>query len=903
MAAFGSPPYTLPMEPNRSADAMDPAERALRDDVRFLGDRLGDTLALGEGRALYDLVEEIRALVKGAHRGDAAARARLVERLAGLEVERAAPLARAFAHFLALANIADNRHRARTWERAARQENAIAGAIRRCREAGRSSERIRAALLDQRIELVLTAHPTQAVRRTLLAKHARLAHALGLRETAEGEEERRLDEAVRREIASVWFTDEVRRRSPTPVDEARSGFALFEQVLWEAVPAFLRDVDAALQQETGAGLPVGASPIGFGNWMGGDRDGNANVTARITAEVCWLARWQAADLYHRDVGRLLDELSVAPATPALRELARTDAEPYRAVLHHLGQRLVATREFAAREAQAARAGQPPGVAGPDVLLDVAELRAPVEAMWASLVALDLEVLARGGLLDLLRRITVFGLTLAPLDVRQDSAVHAAAIDLVTRRLGLGSYLEWSEEQRMRYLEGELANPRPLLPRVRPEEPACRELHDTLAVIAHLPPGSLGAYVISMAHAPSDVLLVHLLQRELGVVSPLRVVPLFETLRDLEAAPSVVRVLLERPASRALWGDRMEIMIGYSDSAKDAGRVASSWALYRVQEQLLEVTRAAGIRLSLFHGRGGSVGRGGGPIALAIRSQPPGTVAGGVRVTVQGEVIDASFGLPAIARSTLELYVGSALEATLSPPPAPTDAFRARMEALAARSAEAYRAVLGDPRFVPYFRAATPEPELRFLNIGSRPARRAQGDGLGSLRAIPWIFAWTQMRLLLPSWLGVDAAFGEAVGLGDAPGGEAELAVMAREWPFFAALVDLLEMVLAKGDLATASLYDERLVPPALRPMGKELFESYDRARSAVLAIKGAETLLAQNEPLRWSFAVRNRYLDPLHVLQAELLRRLRAAEEADPRLVDAFVVTVNGIAAGLRNTG
>lgn len=882
-------------------DTMDPAERALRDDVRFLGDRLGDTLALGEGKALYDLVEEVRALVKNAHNGDPEARARLVARLEGLEVERAAPLARAFAHFLALANIADNRHRARGWERAARTENALGAAMRRCREAGKAAAEVRAAVLDQRIELVLTAHPTQAVRRTLLAKHARLAGELAQRETAEGEDAKRLDDTVRREIAGVWFTDEVRRRSPTPVDEARSGFALFEQVIWDAVPAFLQDLDAALREETGEGLPIDASPVRFGNWMGGDRDGNANVTARVTAEVCWLARWQAADLYLRDVGRLLDELSVGPATPALRELAGTSAEPYRVILHRLGQRLTATREFAAQEARAAQAGAPPGLAPPEVLLDVADLRAPVLAMWDSLVALDLEVVARGGLLALARKIAVFGLTLAPLDVRQDSAVHATAIDHVTRSLGLGSYLAWSEEERMSFLLRELASVRPLLPRTWPDGEAFVELLDTLAVIARMPPGSLGAYVISMAHAPSDVLLVHLWQRELRVPRPLRVVPLFETLQDLENAASVVTALLENPQTRALWGDEMEIMLGYSDSAKDAGRVASSWALYRVQEQLHEVARKAGIRLVLFHGRGGSVGRGGGPIALAIRSQPPGTVAGGLRVTVQGEVIDASFGLPAIARSTLELYVGSALEASLQPPPAPTPAFRARMEALAARSAEAYRAVLEDPRFVPYFRAATPEPELRFLNIGSRPARRAKGDGLGSLRAIPWIFAWTQMRLLLPSWLGADVAFGEALARDDAEA--RELVEMAREWPFFAALTDLIEMVLAKAQRETASLYDEALVPAELRPMGQELLAAFDRGRAAILAIKGTNELLAGNPALRWSFAVRNRYLDPLHVIQTEILKRLRRSEKEDERLVDAFVVTVNGIAAGLRNTG
>jgi phosphoenolpyruvate carboxylase len=896
---------------------MDPRERALRDDVRFLGDRLGETLASGEGKDLYELVEEVRALVKAAHQGDPEARGRLRTRLTKLDVDQATPLARAFSHFLSLTNIADNRHRARTWADERRDETAMARTLRQLlgrpnanANAGASASpspvevarELRAALLDLRIELVLTAHPTQAARRTLLGKHRRLAEALEARDGATGVLAGRLDETIRREITNIWFTDEVRRRSPTPVDEARSGFALFEGVLWDAVPAFLRDIDEALQALTPdrAGLPLTVSPVRFGNWMGGDRDGNANVTAAVTEEVCWLARWQAAELYLPDFVQLQDELSVRACDAHVRELAGTAAEPYRAIVRGLSARLAATRDHADAASRAARHALPQPPVPPEVLIEANDLFAPLLAMHDSLVACGLGTIAQGRLADVLRRVTVFGLTLAPLDVRQDSGVHARAIDRVTQALGLGSYLEWSEVERRAFVQRELANKRPLLPRDLPENAELAELLATLRTIARQGPGSLGAYVISMCHAPSDILLVHLLQREAGVRHPLRVVPLFETLADLDGAARVMDSLLVDPAARALLGDEIEVMIGYSDSAKDAGRIASSWALYRVQGALLEVARRHGVRLGLFHGRGGSIGRGGGPIALGIHSQPPGSVQGGLRVTVQGEVIDAAFGLPAIARNTLELYVGAALATVVAPPQEPSPAFAALMDRLAARSAEAYRAVLADPRFVPYFRAVTPEPELRFLNIGSRPARRASGGGLSSLRAIPWVFSWTQIRLLLPSWLGANAAFSEALA-----GPDADLfRSMARDWPFFTALLDLLEMVLAKAEPSTASFYEETLVSDEGKPLGEELARAYEAARDAVKELRGEDELLAHNDALRWSFAVRNRYLEPLHVLQAALLRRLRADEAGpDERLVDAFVVTVKGIAAGLRNTG
>jgi phosphoenolpyruvate carboxylase len=478
-------------------------------------------------------------------------------------------------------------------------------------------------------------------------------------------------------------------------------------------------------------------------------------------------------------------------------------------------------------------------------------------------------------------------------------VHARAMDAVTTALGLGSYLAWNEEERLAFLIRELESPRPLLPRRLPDDPALADVLGSLAVCARQPVGSLGAYVISMASAPSDVLAVHLFQREAGLAQPLRVVPLFETLADLDNAGPVVGKLLDIPWYRAQSAGHQEVMIGYSDSTKDAGRMAAAWGLFRAQEEVVAACQSRNVRLTLFHGRGGTIGRGGGPIHLAILSQPPGSVDGGLRVTVQGEMVESSFGLHDVAVDSFELYANATLEATLRPPAGPNASHRAMMDRLAALAASAYRRVVqGNPTFLRYFQTATPEQELGRLNIGSRPARRRTGMAdLGSLRAIPWIFAWTQTRLNLPAWLGI----GEALTTLFEEGRTADVQALARDWPFFRSLLDLLEMVLAKSDPDIASYYDRLLVPDDLRPLGQELRASCLRTTEAVLKAKNESVLLDADPDLRSTISLRNPYVDPLNLLQAELLRRSRQGDDA--RLADALLITVNGIAAGMRNTG
>ena len=573
---------------------------------------------------------------------------------------------------------------------------------------------------------------------------------------------------MRREITGAWRTEEVRRERPSPLDEVRSAMAVFEETLWDAVPQFCRSLDRTLRRVTGRGLPLEVAPIRFGSWIGGDRDGNPFVTPGVTRQACLMARWTALSLYSKDIEQLRFELSMGSATPELQQLAGTAYEPYRAVLRALQQRLDATRRYVENDLTGTGALEPPDVPLLEDDDDFAELLLLCDR---SLRATGNAVIADGRLADVLRRIAAFGLSLVRLDIRQEASRHTEAVDAISRHLGLGSYDGWTEERRVDFLLNILSQERRLPLDGLVANPKVTELLDTFRMIAAIPRSSLGAYVITQAGRASDVLAVELLQREVGKIArPLRVVPLFETARDLRAAADVMNGLLSIPSYRErVMRDegRQEVMVGYSDSAKEIGRLAAAWELYKAQESIVAACRDHGVPITLFHGRGGSVGRGGGPTYLAIQSQPPGSVDGTLRVTEQGEMIQAKFGLPGIAVRTLEVYTTATLEATLAAP-SPVDAcWRSTMERVAQAARTAFRrTVYDDPRFIPYFSTATPEGELDAMHIGSRPARRTNDGGLQTLRAIPWQFAWTQTRLLLASWLGVEEIGGDgALGRG------------------------------------------------------------------------------------------------------------------------------------------
>jgi len=594
----------------------------LRDDVRLLGNLLGETLRDQVGQDLYDKVEAIRRLGKLARDGDATATRQLNQTLAALTDDELLPVARAFTQFLNLANIAEQYHRVRrhrAWEcaeGAPPQPGSLGELFPRLLAGGQGPDALWEAAQALDVELVLTAHPTEVSRRTLIQKYDAIADGL---ERLDHERltppERQAElQNLRRHIIAAWRTDEIRRQRPTPVDEAKWGFATIEQTLWQAVPQFLREFDAELRRHAGRGLPLTRAPIRFASWMGGDRDGNPNVTHRVTEEVLLLSRWQAADLYHRDIDALRAELSMQDCSPALRARVGDGCrEPYRELLREVRDRLGQTLDWLAARLR----GEHPEDHG--VYHRTGDLLEPLLLCHASLGECGMADLADGALTDLIRRLACFGLELLRLDIRQESGRHADVLDAITRHLKLGSYHDWDEARRRAFLLAELDNPRPLLPRVPSPAaddplaaPEVREVLATLDVLAQQPPEGLGAYVISMAHQASDVLAVMLLQKEAGIAAPLRVAPLFETLNDLDNAADCLDALLSIPWYRAAIGGRQEVMIGYSDSAKDAGFLTASWAQYRAQEGLTAVAQRHGVELTLFHGRGGSISRGGAP---------------------------------------------------------------------------------------------------------------------------------------------------------------------------------------------------------------------------------------------------------------------------------------------------
>ncbi|MBS7844274.1 phosphoenolpyruvate carboxylase [Pseudomonas fluorescens] len=881
---------------------MSDIDARLREDVHLLGELLGNTIREQYGDDFLDKIEQIRKGAKADRRGAAAEKAagdELSASLNQLKEDELLPVARAFNQFLNLANIAEQYqliHRRDESQPAPFESRVLPELLARLQSEGHSNESLARQLGRLEIELVLTAHPTEVARRTLIQKYDAIAAQLALQDhrdltTAEREQIR---QRLQRLIAEAWHTEEIRRTRPTPVDEAKWGFAVIEHSLWHAIPNYLRKADQALHAATGLHLPLEAAPIRFASWMGGDRDGNPNVTAPVTREVLLLARWMAADLYLRDIDHLASELSMQHASAALQAKVGDSVEPYRALLKQLRERLRATRSWA----HASLTTSTPAPA--EVLQNNRDLLDSLELCYESLHECGMGVIADGPLLDCLRRAVTFGLFLVRLDVRQDSSRHSAAMTEITDYLGLGRYEDWDEEARISFLTKELSNRRPLLPGYFKPSADTAEVLNTCKEIAAAPAASLGSYVISMAGAASDVLAVQLLLKESGVQRPMRVVPLFETLADLDNAGPVMERLLQLPGYRARLQGPQEVMIGYSDSAKDAGTTAAAWAQYRAQERLVDICREQQVELLLFHGRGGTVGRGGGPAHAAILSQPPGSVAGRFRTTEQGEMIRFKFGLPDIAEQNLNLYLAAVLEATLLPPPPPEPAWRHLMDELAADGVSAYRAVVREnPQFVEYFRQSTPEQELGRLPLGSRPAKRRAG-GIESLRAIPWIFGWTQTRLMLPAWLGWEAALSKALERGE---GEL-LGQMREQWPFFRTRIDMLEMVLAKADADIARLYDERLVQRDLLPLGAHLRDLLSQACTVVLGLTGQSQLLAHSPDTLEFIRLRNTYLDPLHLLQAELLARSRQQEAAqDSPLEQALLVSVAGIAAGLRNTG
>ncbi|WP_198595129.1 phosphoenolpyruvate carboxylase [Vibrio splendidus] len=870
---------------------------ALKSNVSMLGRLLGNTIQDAHGDVILEKVETIRKLSKSARAGNKADRDSLVEEIKNLPNEQLTPVARAFNQFLNLTNMAEQYHTiSRHCEEHVCEPDVLQSLFSKLNQNDISKLDAAQAVRDLNIELVLTAHPTEITRRTMINKLVKINECLSKLELSDLSHKERVKTERRLEqlIAQGWHSDVIRQQRPTPLDEAKWGFAVVENSLWEAVPDFLRDMDGRLKDYLGEGLPIDARPVHFSSWMGGDRDGNPFVTHTITKEVLRLSRWKAADLYLGDVNELITELSMTKCNDAVRELAGDEHEAYRAILKSLRTLLNNTLEVLDAKLHDVE------VPKKETLQNIDQLWTPLYACYQSLHECGMGVIADGSLLDTLRRLKAFGVHLVRLDVRQESTRHSDVLSELTRYLGIGDYDQWSEQDKVAFLTNELSSKRPLLPRDWEPSEQVKEVLDTCKVVAAQPREAFGAYVISMARTASDVLAVHLLLQECGCPYRMDVCPLFETLDDLNNSEAVMKQLMSIDLYRGFIQNHQMVMIGYSDSAKDAGVMSAGWAQYDAMDKLVKVCEEEGIELTLFHGRGGTVGRGGAPAHAALLSQPPKSLKGGLRVTEQGEMIRFKLGLPDVAVNSFNLYASAILEANLLPPPEPKQEWRDLMEVLSQVSCEAYRNVVrGEEKFVPYFRQATPELELGKLPLGSRPAKRNPNGGVESLRAIPWIFSWSQNRLVLPAWLGA----GEAIQYSVDQGHQALLEEMCREWPFFSTRLGMLEMVYSKCNMEIAKYYDQRLVDKELLPLGELLREQLQKDIKAVLNVENNENLM-QSDP--WgleSIRLRNIYVEPLNMLQAELLYRTRKCETPPAELEEALMVTIAGIAAGMRNTG
>lgn len=894
-----------------------PLDETLRANVRLLGANLGQTIAHDLGDDFLEEIETIRRYAKIQDDGTT-----LQKFLRSLPDSHLLPVARSFNQFLHLANIAEQHHRV-TAKRVDDESRTVSERVklidlfkRVMKEKENPVELLFDTFSNMKIELVLTAHPTETIRRTFIQKYDQIEQCLGLLEMLNPDDEdkyisetvQRTKQRIKELIGQAWHTNEFRHEKPTPMDEARSGFAVVENSLWKAVPTFFRDLDELLLNVGGKRLPLHAAPIRFASWMGGDRDGNPYVTAEVTNQVLLIARWQAAELYLSDLENLKNELSMTKASEELLNLigSKNAKEPYRSLLKDLIVKVQTTRDWL----QAQLENKPfTNTKNIELIHTSKQLREPLEVCYRSLCENKLDIIANGLLLDTLRRLACFDMTLTKLDLRQESVRHTEAMEEIVSYISTNEekYSNWSEEKKQEFLLKEIASKRPLISHRHKWSAETEEVLNTFRIIGqdnyH---DALGLYIISMAKQPSDVLTVAVFMKELSNTKTLPIAPLFETLNDLDHAGDVIDRLLSIEGYRKIIGNKQEVMIGYSDSAKDAGQLAAAWAQYRAQERLSEVCKNHGVALTLFHGRGGTVARGGGPAHAAILSQPPGSVNNSIRVTEQGEMIRFKFGVPGLAILSMEVYASAVLEATLFPQPKLQDTWRKEMTQLANRAYQTYNSIVREnPDFVPYFRQITPLNALSRLPLGSRPAKRRQDGGVETLRAIPWIFAWTQIRLMLPSWLGSDDAFEEF--LAQNPDGMEKLREMTKSWPFFRMYMDMLEMVIAKADADIVAYYEHRLLEPnsSVHKLSQTLRKRLIHIRDLILRITDQKELLERSPRLAHTISLRNAYIEPLHGLQAELMQRNRHTADGDvpPEISRAMMATMTGIAAGLRNTG
>lgn len=914
----------------------DAKDEPLRRDINLLGRVLGQVLIEQEGRELFGSEEEIRLLCKQLRFDfDPELDGRIKHRIDQMEIEELEKIVRAFSVYFQLVNIAERYHRVRRRRQYESspdnepQRASLGSVLARVKTDGVDADFLQNALDRMNVGLVLTAHPTEALRRSIRRKHVNVGHMLEAFESGllTWKEKRRLEEKLTEEITVLWQTDELRIQRPEVTQEIQRTLLFFEEPLISATLDVYREFEDELARQFPEDTPQLGKVLEYGSWVGGDQDGNPFVKPETLSTALDLHRVLILERHISAVRSLADHMSqsreltgisaellasvkrdedLMPET-AERRLGENPNEIYRRKLLLIASRLQATRDE--KDSPATYRG-------------VTEFVEDLNLIQQSLRYHGGERVAEGGLRDCIRQAEIFGFHLAKLDVRQESTlVSNAASELILAATGQ-STSQMDEPERAALLRDLLSDPD--LELAEPDEVSdeTRQVLDTFDRIRQAreefsePP--VETFILSMAHHASDVLSVQLLSRRAGLLetdeegncleSYLKVTPLFETIEDLGRAPKVLRNLLKDPFYRSSLpqGSLQEIMLGYSDSGKDAGYVTSNWTLYKAQRQLTAVAEEYGVELRLFHGRGGSAGRGGGPSYEAIMAQPGGTLGGKIRITEQGEVISFKYSMQGLARRNLNTVLAAVLEASSGgsdqdPEPNWTET----METLSSAAQDAYRSlVYNDPDFLTFFSQATPIGELSLMNMGSRPARRVQSPSVDSLRAIPWVFAWTQNRLLLPSWYGTGTAFAEYL---KEPGGLAVLREMYDGWPFFRTLINFVQMTLAKSDLRIAESYTTLVEDPAIRKrVWERISEEHASCIHALRSVTGNEELLDDTPVLQRSIRLRNPYVDPLSYIQVNLLRRLRSLPEDSPErdeVSEALLRTISGISSGMLNTG
>ena len=881
--------------------------KLLREDIRHLGTTLGEVIKDQEGIKFFNLVEKVRKLSKAnkINLKNNNSFKKLVKTVKSANPKDTFRLTRAFSHLINFINLAESIDTARNLdEYETKRKNLkynifieeIFGNLFKNKNIPNSKIYNLAKNLD--IGIVLTAHPTEVKRRTIIQKYHKIIEILEQRDLFKSypSKLKSLNKQLRDEFSIIWNTDDLKRTKPTPFDEARWGLAIIEDSLWDTIPRVYRRLNSIFVKNMNKGLPKNFNPIQFGSWMGGDRDGNPNVTSKVTKEVILLSRWEAAKLYEKTLTKIIRSYSMKKCSKKIMKRVGKSFEPYRVFLRPLRDKMRLTH----RSIEQHLINKKP-LNKKILLSSTEEILKPLRVVRESLEQNQNENIASGDLLDLMRRAKCFGINLARLDIRQESSRHTQLIAELVKKKFNKNYYKFTEEEKIYFLKSKLISKNNCINNFKFSNKENSEVWSTFKILAEEPSECLGAYVISMTTSASDILAVSFLQKEAKIVNKLRVVPLFETLDDLVNANQIMKNLFSKKWYKKLINNNQEVMIGYSDSSKDAGKICASWNQYKAQEQIVKSAKKYGIKVSFFHGRGGSAGRGGGPIQATLRSLPPNSVNGNIRITDQGEVIQQKYGYEPIAEYNICSYIGAVTEATLNPPPVPKEKWRSLIEKMSDISKSSYRKNINQSsEFIKYFKNVTPHLALGKLSIGSRPSKRKNIDNIKSLRAIPWVFAWTQIRLMLPAWLGS----AEALRYAYIKKFRKTLLDMEKHWPFFNSMLDILDMVITKADPEISKIYEEYLADRKLKRVGKKLRFQFETIKKLNKKITTKEIFLTRKQ-FRTLIIVRSIYSEVLNIIQPIVIHKLKKSKKFSDKkdLNDALLTSIAGISAAMKNTG